>query len=68
MVSSPSGPSELRWRKASRSAQGTDSCVELASAGRIIAVRDSKDPDGPRLVFSRSALRRLAAEVGRLDP
>ncbi len=68
MVSSPTGPFELRWRKSSHSsAQGND-CVELASAGRVIAVRDSKDPDGPRLFVSRSAMRRLAAKVGRLDP
>jgi hypothetical protein len=68
MVSSPTGPFELRWRKASRSsAQGND-CVEVAANGLVIAVRDSKDPDGPRLVISRSALRRLATEVGRLDP
>lgn len=68
MIASPSS-FELRWRRSSRSsAQGND-CVELAPANRVIAVRDSKDPDGPRLIFSRAAVRRLAAEVGRrLDP
>lgn len=34
-----------RWRKSSKSAQETD-CIELAWVG---AVRDSKNPDGPRL-------------------
>jgi Domain of unknown function (DUF397) len=30
------------------------SCVEVASAGDGIAMRDSKDQDGPMLRFSRS--------------
>jgi hypothetical protein len=34
-----------RWRKASRSAE-QGACVELSTAG---LVRDSKNPDGPRL-------------------
>ena len=33
---------ELRWIKASRS--GVAACVELATAGDRIAVRDSKNP------------------------
>jgi hypothetical protein len=40
------------WRKSSESFNGD--CVELASVGDGIAVRDSKDPDGPALRFSRS--------------
>ncbi|MGI8328382.1 DUF397 domain-containing protein [Actinomadura scrupuli] len=40
------------WRKGTRSANGGDTCVEVAPMGRVIAVRDSKDPDGPRLRFS----------------
>lgn len=42
------------WRKASRSAaQGT--CVEVARRPSGVAVRDSKDPEGPRLHFDRAA-------------
>ncbi|GAB3811837.1 DUF397 domain-containing protein [Micromonospora zhanjiangensis] len=38
------------WRKSSRSAEGN--CVEVAdNLLGLVAVRDSKDPDGPALTF-----------------
>jgi hypothetical protein len=40
----------LTWRKSS--ASGTDECVEVATAGGMIIVRDSKDPHGGNLLFS----------------
>ncbi|MBB5956858.1 fermentation-respiration switch protein FrsA (DUF1100 family) [Saccharothrix tamanrassetensis] len=55
------------WRKSSRSTN-TDSCVEVA--GGLAAVRDSKNPDGPRLAFrgARSVAALLAAvRRGRFD-
>jgi hypothetical protein len=40
------------WRKSSRSGTGAgSSCVEIAFAGAVVAVRDSKDVSGPALVF-----------------
>jgi Domain of unknown function (DUF397) len=44
------------WRKSSHS-DGTQQggCVEVAALDRAIAVRDSKDPDGPRLRFDTPA-------------
>lgn len=33
---------------------------------RCILVRDSKDPDGPKLLVTREALRHLAATVKNL--
>ncbi|WP_433232584.1 DUF397 domain-containing protein [Actinomadura formosensis] len=35
------------WRKSSHSSSQGDECVELANLGTVVAVRDSKDPDGP---------------------
>ncbi|MBO2466161.1 DUF397 domain-containing protein [Actinomadura violacea] len=51
----------LAWRKSNHSASNGGNCVELAdAAGAVadaVAVRDSKDPDGPVLLVTRAALR-----------
>lgn len=45
--------SRAAWRKSSRSGPNCDNCVEVACVGGAIAVRDSKNPTGPALVFTR---------------
>ncbi|MEH1054287.1 DUF397 domain-containing protein [Micromonospora sp. CPCC 206171] len=43
------------WRKSTRSQ--TSNCVEVAPLGAgpaVIALRDSKDPSGPVLLFNRA--------------
>ena len=41
------------WRKSSYSGGNGGDCVEVArTLPAAIAVRDSKDPDGPRLIFT----------------
>jgi hypothetical protein len=42
--------SEAMWRKSSYSS-GNGQCVETATIGQVVAARDSKDPDGPALIF-----------------
>jgi hypothetical protein len=55
---------DLRWRKSSRSGNGGGNCVEVASlASGIVAVRDSKDPDGPRLTFTPAEWEAFTAGV-----
>lgn len=47
-----SSNSDLSWRKATRSV-ATGQCVEVAQLHRGgVAVRDSKDPHGPVLIYT----------------
>ncbi|PTA42614.1 DUF397 domain-containing protein [Micromonospora sp. RP3T] len=43
------------WRRSSRSGANDSNCVEVADLSNVSVVRDSKDPDGPVLVFDRGA-------------
>jgi hypothetical protein len=56
------------WTKSSASAANGD-CVELKhrSAVGVVAVRDSKDPDGPRLEFPSGAMANFLAAVNAGD-
>ncbi|MEU8350823.1 MULTISPECIES: DUF397 domain-containing protein [unclassified Streptomyces] len=44
-----------RWRKSSHSNEAGGECVEVADVDGIVAVRDSKFPDGPALALSPAA-------------
>jgi len=57
------GTRAIAWRKSSYSGNNGGQCVEVAAAAPLIAVRDSKDPDGTRLAFGREAWQVFAAKV-----
>jgi hypothetical protein len=62
--------SRAAWRKSTRSnAEGA--CVEVAdNLTGVVALRDSKDPTGPVLVFTRDEWRAFiaGAKDGHFDP
>ncbi|RSN60290.1 DUF397 domain-containing protein [Actinomadura sp. WAC 06369] len=58
--------SEAVWRKARISTENGGNCIEVADVVGGIAVRDSKDPEGPKLLVSREEFRRLAGVLKRL--
>ncbi|MGC4879187.1 DUF397 domain-containing protein [Micromonospora sp. DT43] len=57
---------DATWRKSTRSGSSGGDCVEVAdNLAGIVGVRDSKDPDGPSLVFGPASWRAFVAEVAR---
>ncbi|TDD70346.1 DUF397 domain-containing protein [Actinomadura darangshiensis] len=55
--------SAARWRKSSRSSGQGGACVEVAALTPTIAIRDSKDPSGPRLVLDADAAASLLTAI-----
>jgi len=54
----------LPWRKSSRSSGSGQNCVEVAAyRPGVVAVRDSKDPNGPALVVSPAQWHALLTGV-----
>ncbi|NLU78773.1 DUF397 domain-containing protein [Micromonospora sp. HNM0581] len=51
-----------QWRTSTRSV-GNGNCVEVATVGRGVAIRDSKDRHGPVLTFESSAWCAFVASV-----
>jgi DNA-binding transcriptional regulator YdaS (Cro superfamily) len=57
------GLSLAQWHKGTRSS-ANGACVEVArSRSGTVAVRDSKDPDGPKLAFTADEWEAFAAGV-----
>jgi hypothetical protein len=61
----PADFSGAAWRKSSRSQGAQGDCVEVARVPGLVGVRDSKDPEGPKLAFELAAGRALAARIKR---
>ena len=58
--------SNAEWRKSSYSGSSGGDCVELAPGlPGVVPVRDSKDPQGPALVFSADAFDAFVTAVKR---
>ncbi|MEU8800305.1 DUF397 domain-containing protein [Spirillospora sp. NPDC048819] len=54
---------DVTWRKSRRSNDQGGECVEVAVLTEVVGVRDSKDPDGPRLLLDPRAFRALLTDL-----
>jgi hypothetical protein len=64
------GLERARWRKSSYSGSNGGTCVEIAdNLPSMVAVRDSKDPHGPALVFTPDEWQAFTAgmKAGEFD-
>jgi Domain of unknown function (DUF397). len=58
------GLARQSWRKSSYSADNGAACVEVTGGiPGMVAVRDSKDPDGPILTFTHAEWRAFLKEL-----
>ncbi|MCA2218308.1 DUF397 domain-containing protein [Jidongwangia harbinensis] len=58
------------WKKSSRSnGNGGNNCVEVAVLDTVVAVRDSKNPSGPALIFNSANWAEFvnSAKAGEFD-
>jgi Domain of unknown function (DUF397) len=56
------GLQDAWWRKSRRSS-GNGQCIEVTHLGWAVAVRDSKDSNGPKLAVSPSAWRAFTRAI-----
>lgn len=53
MVDVPQPPAMVSWQKSNASGDASSECVEVARTHEHVWVRDSKNPLGPALGFTR---------------
>lgn len=60
----------VRWRKSTRSNEMGGACVEVTALRSVVALRDSKNPDGPKLLVPPSGWQGLLGMIksGAYDP
>ncbi|POM26048.1 hypothetical protein BTM25_04320 [Actinomadura rubteroloni] len=64
MSSLPTTLDGATWRVSSYSGSGNDTCVEVATnLVGVVGVRDSVDPDDPRLAVAPTTWRSLTTQI-----
>jgi Domain of unknown function (DUF397). len=54
---------DAEWKKSSYSGSEGGNCVEVAAVRGAVAVRDSKDPSSPVLLFAPDAWRSFLSDL-----
>ncbi|TQM71200.1 uncharacterized protein DUF397 [Actinomadura hallensis] len=53
----------ITWKKARQSDDQGGACVEVARFPQAVAIRDSKNPDGPKLLLTPDAFRAILNDL-----
>lgn len=53
----------VAWRKSSYSGDNGGTCIEVGTTGPAVAVRDSKDQDGPQLAFPAEIWKAFTSQL-----
>jgi hypothetical protein len=64
LITMPADHYQANWRKSSYSNGNGGTCVEMAYVDRVVAIRDSKNPAGPTLVFASEAFSAWIKQTG----
>ncbi|WP_030249615.1 DUF397 domain-containing protein [Streptomyces violens] len=68
-MATPANLDRVRWRKSSYSTNEGGECVEVAELlPALVAIRDSKNPDGPVVTVTPGAFADLVAYVRLVCP
>jgi hypothetical protein len=54
---------DAAWRTSSYSGSNGGTCVEVGTFGPVVAVRDSKHLDGPRLAFAADTWKAFTEQL-----
>jgi hypothetical protein len=63
LLQTPDGNRAVTWRTSSYSGNNGGQCIEVGNASHVIAVRDSKDRQGPMLAFDPQDWQRFTERV-----
>jgi hypothetical protein len=53
----------MNWRRSTYSGANGGNCVEVGDTANVVAVRDSKDADGPRLSVGSAAWKAFTEQL-----
>ena len=54
---------DLTWRTSSYSGSNGGNCIEVAATARAVAVRDSKNPGGPKLAVTAATWTAFTSQL-----
>jgi uncharacterized protein DUF397 len=58
----------IAWRTSSYSGSNGGACIEVGTTGLVVAIRDSKCPNGPQLAFAPATWNAFTNQLKAVAP